>query len=481
MDPAATPSRDYWPHESIYGGVNLARYGYSGRQADVCRLALEALPPMIEPENIVARFQSSESFGSLRGYATDSDGTPVSQSEFATLYVAGMNRIRSVAERLLLERGAVDELVEHRQSILESARFQRIAPALLPSRDAWRGVQSAYEESIRAQICRLSKVGDNDPELNLRATELAIMSLRLAEQQIDCVAVVERGGFERYNQIRALLQFASQQSRGDVTAYLEHFMTAVRDAQGCIPELRVWSDYDGNLSLYPEGLPESGGTWKPGEETNALINSLDKIAGYHLRHRLVMTEFPGLDSTRRQAADTLLRIACSVSKVFSDTPRFFEMIKQAGGSHRVLTANHWSMVQKQIALHGLEGVSDGIVGVRSDRHYTSKADLLLSDLLLREKMPVILFGEDNNSGIVNHLRTGASQVQKTRGLTLDLGEAIFFSAREPDAIANFAVAGVLKDRGIPHVIDQLDSGTGNGKAHSIAFVEAYIRTAKRLR
>lgn len=481
MNPSASATRDYWPLERVDNAGQLAQIGYSGRHADICRIALEALPPVANSSEVEAEFKPAESFGSRSAYSRSGNGTPVSQSEFAALYVAGMNRIRSIAERFILEQSSVEELVATRQSLLESTRFQPLAGSSLPSRDKWVAIQAQYEESIRHQICRLPIVSDADPELRLRALELAIMSVRLAEQQIDAVAIVDNGGLARYHEINALVRAARSGARGDVAAYLERFMTNVRDRFGYVPELRVWSDYDGNLSVYPEGLPESGGPWKPGELTNGLVNSLDKLTGYHLRHRLVMTEFPGLDIDRRKAAEELLLIACSISKVFSDTSSFFEVIARAGGTHRVLTANHWSMVHKQMALHGFDAMSQGVVGVRSDRHYTSKADLLLNDLLLSERVPVLFFGEDNNSGIVNHLRTGASYVQKVRGVTLNLGDAIFFGARNPDEIANFAVAGVLKERGIPHALDRHNPTTNAGKASSIAFVEAYIRIAERWR
>jgi hypothetical protein len=481
MNPVTTAPRDYWSEEKGEGLAGLSQSSFTGRQAEICRLALEALPPLANPSIVEAQVRSSVSAGHLRGYAISANGTPVSQSEFAALYVAGMNRLRDIAERLILEQSSVEELVALRQAILEEVRFAPLNAVTLPSQGQWRSVQSAYEEGIRHQICVLPTVNDTDPELRLRATELAIMSLRLAHQQVDGLSSLDAGGCERYAEIRDLHRVAQERSGGDVIAYLEGFMSLVRDTRGYVPELHVWSDYDGNLSVYPEGLPESGGPWKPGELTNGLINSLDKLAGYHLRHRLVMTEFPGIDVERRKAAEQLLLIACSISKVFSDTPRFFDVVNRAGGAHRVLTANHWSMVHRQMSLHGLDACSQGVVGVRSDYHYTSKADLLLNDLLRREKIPVVFFGEDNNSGIVNHIRTGMSLAQKARGLHLDLGQSIFFAAREPDDIANFAISGALKERRIPHVLDRYDSRDDTGKACSIAFVEAYIRMAARLR
>lgn len=442
--------------------------------SEIRALAKEFLPPTeIDASQLAGPIYVTSS--PLGGYAISPNGERLSQSEFAQKYALALTSIARLAKRIIEDVPSTSSLnsliAKGVKAPCDSTSKAKTAidPTLCSS------LQERHENLIRTEIVRLANSGLQDPELQLRAANLALMCIRQAKADFDFQDLINSPRSELLESYRNMMTGARSKAGSDVLRVLNVFIEIAINTTGIVPDLVVGSDYDGYLSLFPESRAESGGIWKAGEKTNVLVNEIDKICGFRLSHRLVMTEYAGGNIELARTAQDCYDIAADSSPLFGDTHLFMEGLKQNACEHFILTANSAAMVSTKLAREGLSGFHDGVIGMRSDFTYSSKPAFLLSDLLMRPAPVIYLFGDDDNRSLWQHIKNGPSN----DGYWLP--DLMFFAAREPDAIHNFRIAPELERLRIPFVKNTFIPQTNEGMIGIRTFVEEYKKIRQRLK
>lgn len=415
-------------------------------------------------------FKPNSEFGSLTNYAATPDGKAISQLEFAERYLMALDAVTGVAQQYLHQGLNFDVLRTRRAEIV--ARIPPIDRSLVVAIEQdRRAIQQDYERGIRARLVELSYGGATD-ELELRGIDLAILALSLGAQKVQLATLLQSDeGKRRLSAYRELISDARKRAGDSLNGALvaRAFCELVKEQHGYYPALRYYSDFDGKLTH----VPESGSPWKPGEQTNALLNHLDSVCSIPLFPRLVLTEHPGLDARLNALATKLYGIAADESVLFSDAPDFFSRLQRArpGVEHTILTANHTGLVSAKLERTGL--ICDRIIGVDSQHHYPGKPEVLLTEILTHNRFALHLMGDDNDGPLAEHLSLGdGSDIGKKYGVSAFLGDLMVFAVRASDEIRDFRMVSACEASKLPHLLN-CRSPDGNGLHESIEFLHDY--------
>jgi predicted GH43/DUF377 family glycosyl hydrolase len=256
---------------------------------------------------------------------------------------------------------------------------------------------------------------------------------------------------------------------------LEAFVRLSSDRTGRTPNLRIFNDFDGNLTL----VPESGSRWKPGESTNELLNTLDRAAGFPMFIRLVTTELPGLDMSMQQTAATLYAIAAQESHLYEDVEGLLaDTVSLRGVQHNILTANHEGLVAAKLQAMGRSSDVE-LLAVGQLDWYESKIDMLLLEIMRSSDMDILLFADDNDGPVAHHLEQLRPVLPSGEGVThpVYLHDILFLASRHSTSHST-RVGDMLAKRKIEHVdLRRQHTLTGfNGFGQMQEFIRRYERT-----
>ena len=413
--------------------------------------ALELLPKAQDVNIRLADLKLEPQATESESYATDPHGEPLSQFAFAQRYAQTVLRIAARAKHLL-NSCAMDDLVAMRNDLMSA---QIAHGTQLPDAHLRQSIQNEYERGIRTELVRLAECDDSDRDLNLRAANQAIMVLGMAEREARLKFLLANGGAARLEEYRSMMQEARVRAgHGDQNEVLYQYLHIVSARHHYFPEMKVFSDFDGYLTK----VPESGSPYKPGEQTNSLVNAIDIAMEFPLSARLVTTECPGLNPALGEQAAGLYAIAAANSTFCFDTPVFLRQMHDENIRHTVLTANHAGLIEAKLAEVGLAGSE--VIGMRDCFCFSNKQQMILLEMLESRDYGVYFFGDDNDSSLAAHIRGGSAGAKEAFGCeSAWLPDLIFLAARGSD-IRNFRIADTLREAGIPH---SLNSALPNGR------------------
>jgi predicted GH43/DUF377 family glycosyl hydrolase len=456
------PQRD--PHYSNTDTIQesaLAALAISARAAQLLpRLNKEDIPAMVR-------------------YIRATSKHPLAQTEFVERYLETTGRIIAGA-RALLESGHSSKGLEQFRNVLVKDLPPFAAPAV-PPRAEWSGIQERYERDMQALLSGLASAPADHKELRLRELNLAIIALKVQTRREEFDQLMKGEGRARLVKYKDLMDKAyksAAQRHGEnfsIEDRLAAFVELALDRTGKCPKLRIFNDFDGNLTQ----VPESGSPWKPGEPTNQLLNTLDKAARFPMFVRLVTTELPGLDTSMRQAAATLYGIAAHESNLYEDVQDlFFNTVSVPGVQHNILTANHAGLVAAKLEAIG-RAHDVNLLAVGQLDWYENKVDRLLLEIMKDDDVSVYFFADDNDGPVAAHFEVTEPVLPKGRGVkeAVYFHDLLFLASRHSIAHAT-RVGDVMVRKKIDHVdLCREPTATGfKGFGRMRTFIDRYQRT-----
>lgn len=412
-------------------------------------------------------------------YIASASKSPLAKTDFVAKYLETAGRIVGEARTLLEAGNSLNDLMQLRNQLVKDLPV--LARPTVPPKSEWAKILNDYEGNIRQLLSRLA----SDPlapadilELKLRSTNLAIIALKVQTRREEFDSLMKGEGRARLVKYKDLMDSAyksAAQRHGEnfrVEDRLAAFVELAIDRTGKTPKLKVINDFDGNLTQ----VPESGSAWKPGEQTNQLLNTLDKAARLPMFVRLVTTELPGLNTQMREDAATLYAIGARESILYEDVQDLFlNTVQIPGVKHTILTANHADLVQEKVETIG-RSREVAVEAVGQLDWYENKVERLLLEIMRDDDVSVYLFADDNDAPVAKYLETMDPIVPKCQGVKepVFLHDVLFLASRHSTAHST-KVGDALRNKKIDHIdLGREVTATGfKGFGRMYKFIERY--------
>lgn len=430
-----------------------------------------SLLPTITPQVsalVDNNFVPSPTWGSTTDYARGADGSNLGQRDFAHLYMMATRKVLNRAREILAANPSQQELQEQRRAILKASS------AIVPdtggshlSHDDLESLQESYDASCRQAIARLATASTHDDDLQFRALSLALLITRKAEAQAQTREAMAHGGAQKLADYSMLMERARADAgeMAPLEKVVTSYMRIARELFGYTPKLHVITDFDGSLI----NTFDCGSQWKPGEQTNQLLNEVDRLAGLPPYMRLVMTESPGADAARNFLAKSLYNAAAQEVTLFTDVPNLSLSIENAGAANIIVSSNHRNLVQSVVKS---AGVAAEVIAPSDSYHFDAKVDVVLSKILAEERLGLFIVVDNNDLSLAANIVAKTSPIL---GHTVDLAKVAIFGIQVPQGPKEQAgvVARALLAREIPHAVNRRDEH-GQGQQATLRLVSTYL-------
>jgi predicted GH43/DUF377 family glycosyl hydrolase len=386
-----------------------------------------------------AEYQANENRGELQNYATDISGRAVSQDEFASRYMTTVSKIADLADRYIEQGLSYTQLSKQRTQLI--AQAERNAGSTSIEFDGTdEDVRSTYEKQIRSEILRLSDVDISDKELQARATNLAMLILGNEDRTDKIAGQLEQTLTTRLTEQAGLLKVARSMAKDEVftSRYKEFNLQSEAEAtfliycdlalqtHGHIPRLEVFNDFDGNFTIDHR----SGRSWKPGSETNKVIDAVDSLTGLPAFVRLTTTESAGLNPHLKELSARLEKLAAHDPVFFDDVPAVLAGLKQCKAYHKILTQNANAVVHH--ALEQVTGTSLSVAGMSETTYNYSKPEAILDWWAGRNEISITIVSDDNDPSLIRHLKNPHDETVRWPEALPPLQSLVFFAGRAHD-------------------------------------------------
>lgn len=468
-----------------YGNSNPANNKQSpeaNKPIDACSVLSSIRECAKRRLNTLASTPLSTTFGEQSEYAkSPEDGLPISESEFEKRYLALVERLAEKAKRYLTASPNKTDLTRTQRSI--EARSHKDASVESTSRPGTdQAVKAAYEEAIRTELLRLASAVDSDPDLNLRAINLALIILNAAEQeeklakqldgplrkQLDDTADI----LKRAQEMASDNAFASRYQRlYGVNSHTEItfliYCDLVYQYNKAVPVLEAYTDYDGTLTVDLT----SGAEWKPATETNILIDQIDKDAHLPAYVRLATTEFAGLNQDLQLYSKRLYNRTAHSAELFADAERLCRLLIKCGATHKILTRNVSRVVTNSLSRIDIEPLP-AILGTTQISSVNSKPDSILNEWSTKPgTIPITIISDDSDASLTCHIQSEPELREFWPKDLPRLHELAFFATRTPDKHeadkgVEYPLGGSLQENQIPHM-ENRHTIDKDGKAYGL--------------